>query len=60
MIQQNNNRTCIYKCPYAGENCAGHKQCHILETRNALPGKITVLFQCPIKKKQKISLTIGD
>lgn len=59
MTQEKKVKTSIYKCPHEGNNCKGHKHCHVLETTEALPGKITVLFQCPVQKNQKIPIIIG-
>lgn len=47
----------MYKCPYE-KNCTARKHCHILETTERLPTKVTVIIKCPIAHK-KISVVIG-
>lgn len=47
-----------YKCPYEGPRCKLGKHCHVLETADKLPCRITVLVKCPIKK-EKIPVEIG-
>ncbi len=51
--------TFTYKCPYEGRNCLGNKHCHILETTDELKSKLTVVIQCPVRHREKISVEIG-
>ena len=48
-----------YKCPYEGARCKLKKHCHILETPDKLPCKITALVKCPIHNNKKIPVEIG-
>jgi len=41
-----------YKCPYEGARCKLKKHCHVLETPDKLPCKITALVKCPIHNNQ--------
>ncbi len=47
-----------YKCPHEGPRCKLGKHCHVLETADKLPCKITVFVKCPVHNK-KISVEIG-
>ena len=51
--------TFIYKCPYGGEKCVGHKHCHVLETPEKLAEKMAVVIECPVRHKAKIRVEIG-
>ena len=48
-----------YKCPYEGPRCKLGKHCHVLETADKLPCKITALVKCPIRNNKKIPVEIG-
>lgn len=48
-----------YKCPYEGPRCKLGKHCHVLETADKLPCKITALVKCPIHNNKKIPVEIG-
>lgn len=48
-----------YKCPYEGPRCKLGKYCHVLETADKLPCKITALVKCPIHNNKKIPVEIG-
>lgn len=48
-----------YKCPYEWARCKLKKHCHVLETPDKLPCKITALVKCPIHNNQKIPVEIG-
>lgn len=48
-----------YKCPYEGPRCKLGKHCHVLETADKLPCKITALVKCPIHNNKKIPVDIG-
>ena len=47
-----------YKCPHEGSRCKLGKHCHVLETADRLPCRITAFVKCPIYKK-KIPVEIG-
>lgn len=47
-----------YKCPHEGSHCKLGKHCHVLETADKLPYKITALVKCSIYNK-KIPVEIG-
>ena len=47
------------KCPYEGPRCKLGKHCHVLETADKLPCKITALVKCPIHNNKKIPVEIG-
>lgn len=47
-----------YKCPYEGPRCKLGKHCHVLETADKLPCKITALVKCPIHNNKKIPVEI--
>ena len=48
-----------YKCPYEGPRCKLGKHCHVLETADKLPCKITAIVKCPIHNNKKIPVEIG-
>lgn len=52
-------KSVAYKCPYEGVHCKLGKHCHVLETAERLPCKITVLVKCPIYNNKKIFVEIG-
>ena len=47
-----------YKCPHEGSRCKLGKHCHVLETADRLPCRITAFVKCPIYKK-KVPVEIG-
>lgn len=51
-------KSVAYKCPYEGPRCKLGKHCHVLETADKLPCKITAFVKCPVYKK-KIPVEIG-
>lgn len=52
------SKTIEYKCPNEGPRCKLGKHCHVLETADSLPCRITAFAKCPIYKK-KIPVVIG-
>lgn len=57
-LQPAAQETVRYRCPYEGAECRLGKHCHIIETKEALPCRITALIKCEACKGM-ISVEIG-